>query len=78
MFIEITMKVPRQESYIRYDGDAQRYVDLPITVNDNAVGVITEVISSDGDYVELKGFLFNSSTCFFVKPTLSPMGIEIR
>lgn len=59
--IEVIMKVSRKiYENTKYEGDADSFVNMPITVDDKPVGVITEVVNSDDDYMELKGVLFKS------------------
>ena len=61
--VNITLKLPRiNENGIKYIGDADKYLNLPITIDDKVVGVITEILNDSDNYIEVEGILYKAGT----------------
>jgi hypothetical protein len=59
--LTITMKIPRQQNkYIHYTGDAEKFVNMPIVVNEKPIGIINKIISNTDDYIEVEGCLWRA------------------
>jgi len=65
--LRITLKLPRKEKgFIPYDGDAEKYLNLPIVIGENAVGVITKIIEDKEEYTEVEGMLYKAGVDFIM------------
>jgi len=63
--LEIKLKLPREQTYFKYDGLATNFLNIPIVINNNAVGVIIKILSSTDDFIEVEGYLFKAGVNFF-------------
>ena len=58
---KVTLKLSRtNENGLKYTGDADKYLNLPIVIDDKVIGVVIEIISDSGDYIEVEGFLYRA------------------
>jgi len=77
--IEITMKIPRLiYKNTKYVGDANVFINQPIIINEKVIGVVSSIISSDDNYIEIEGYLFNAGANYFTEPEMKPCSIEIH
>jgi hypothetical protein len=78
--LTITMKIPRQQnSYIHYIGEAEKFINQPIVIDQKVIGTITKIISNTDDYIEIEGCLWKAGANYFDKPEgLEPADITIR
>lgn len=59
--LKITLRLPRhQKEFIHYSGDADKYLNLPIVIDEKAVGVITKIIEDTDEYTEAEGILYKA------------------
>ena len=58
--IAVKMKISRHQiSHVYYVGDAEKFINSPIVINGNAVGVITKATDSDEEYyIDVEGYLW--------------------
>lgn len=77
--LTITMKIPRQQnSYIHYTGEAEKFINQPIVIDQRVIGIITKVISSTDDYIEVEGLLWKAGASYLDKQDgLEPADITI-
>lgn len=77
--LTITMKIPRQQnSYIHYTGDADKFLNVPIVINEKPVGTINRIIDSTDEYIKVEGILFRAGANYFDRPDgLMPADITI-
>ena len=78
--LTVKFTIPRyHNSYIHFTGDADQFLNRPIVINQEAVGVITRVISSTEDSIEVEGHLWTAGVNYFDKPDgLEPADITIK
>ena len=56
---KVTLKLSRtNENGLKYTGDAYKYLNLPIVIDDKVIGVVIEILSDSDDYVEVEGMLY--------------------
>lgn len=76
--LEIKLKLPREQVNFKYEGLASSFLNLPITMNGNAMGVITKIISNTDDFIEVEGYLFKAGINFFkTKDQYCPSDVQI-
>ena len=78
--IKITLKLPRtNENGIKYTGDADKYLNLPITINDKVIGVVTKILNDSDGYIEVEGMLYKAGANLVnIEDSYFPSEIEIR
>jgi len=79
--IIIKMKIPRHQiSHVYYTGEAEKFINLPIVINGNAVGVITKVADSDEEYhIDIEGYLWMAGASYLQDGNeLIPVDITIK
>lgn len=78
--LTVKFTIPRyHNSYVHFTGDAEKFIDQPIIIDQDAVGVITKIISSTDDYIEVEGHLWKAGANYFDEVEgLRPANISIR
>jgi len=79
--IEIKMKLPRNQiNNIYYVGDVDKFINLPIIVNERPIGVITKATDSDDEaYIDIEGYLWMAGASYLKDGNeLIPVDVTIR
>jgi len=79
--INIKMKLPRNQiNNIYYVGDADKFINLPIIVNERPIGTITKATDSEDDYyIDIEGYLWVVGVSYLKEGNeLRPVDITIK
>lgn len=62
--MKITLRLPREQNNIRYIGNADKFLNKPIVIENQAIGTIIEIINETDEYIEVEGVLFHAGVNF--------------
>jgi len=76
---KITLKLLKtNENGLKYIIDTDKYLNLPITIDDKVIGVVTKILNDSDDYIEVEGMLYRArANLLNIEDSYFPSEIEI-